>query len=505
MKRQKLKELTDSYNTYINSKLSELQKDFGFIFKTTDILEDLAKFNNILLKRLFEQSKLPTELKNFLLDLIQEEAKDPIIIGITGTVGKTSTAYTLTEYLKALGKKVTLLSSANMYLPIASVNQKDCMPVPIESLGYLKNFINLSLQYNSDYIIIEVAEEALREGRLDGIPFDIKVLTHFWSNWLENHMTNEEYLNHKLSFFTNEEDTKYFYNVSSQELPSFLAKANNPILYGTKYNSNKIPSEDINYRIKEFFATVEKQYIEIQTPTQVVSLHTKYIYNSPSVQNLCGVISVLDYLNVLDEQLLEQTINSMTVPGRRIITTNNNRTIIISRSYLNEVLNFKAILDNKLDNIDSLEKLGEEYLNYYNKIIVMDGIVGWDPTWDNALPTEEEFFNNLEVQRDLYFNSKAKAFEAVDEYYITNINPGRCDNERLLNHLEGVLSLSNKPITRIPERQECIHKVILNSQPGDVIFISGRASYDIYQNKDNILFYTDEELILNLLEDLKWL
>ena len=503
MKRKILKQICASHNKELHSQFDKLKSNYQYLFKFEDLFDNFSNSTKVILKNIIKASHIPNNTKDTLLHLLEEEAKDPIIIGITGTVGKTSTAYLLAQYIKALGKKVTLLSSASFDLPISRITKDICMPVPIQSNNYLKNFLQLSLDYNSDYIIIEVAEEALRNNRLQDIPFDIKVLTHFWHNWMEGVLTNEKYLETKSSFFTNEKDVKYFYHVSSENLSHFIGKANNPILYGSKYNSNGITSDNIQYRLKEFFATFKKQYIEIQTPKEVVTLRTTSIYNSASVQNICGVISILDYLGILNTSLLEETLNKTEIPGRKVINI-NNRTIVITQSYLNDIFLFKELLDNEM-NTESLEKLGEIYTNEYNNIIVVDGITGWSSLWDNAAPSEEDFLNDLAKNYPIYYNSKSKAFPLVDRYYITNVNPGACNKEKLLNFVEQALKESGKPLTKISNRKECLRQVILDSQPGDVIFISGRASFDVYQDGDNTLFFTDEEVIRKFLEDLKWL
>lgn len=502
MKRDKLKNICLDYKQELYSQFDILKEKYPYLFKHDDLLENFSNTTISLLKNILNNINLPTNIKNILLQILEEKAKDPIVIGITGTVGKTSTAYILTEYLKALGKKVTLLSSASIDVPISIMAKNVCVPIPIQSTNFLKNFLQLSLDYNSDYIIIEVSEEALRDNRLNGIPFDIKVLTHFWHNWMEGTITNEEYFENKSSFFTNEDNVKYFYHVSSENLQSFLLKANNPILYGSKFNANGIPAEAITYRIKEFFATLKKQYIEIQTPTDIITLRTESIYNSAAVQNVCGIVSILDYLNILNEKLLEETLNNTKVPGRKIIHA-NNRTIVITLNYLNDIHLFKELLNNEI-NPNALDIIGEDFTNTYNKIVVVDGLTGWSPIWDGVATSEEAFFTDLTNNTNTYFNSKSTAFDIVDKYYITNVNPGSCNNKKLLDYIEDTLKSSGKPIIRMPHRKECLRQVLLDSEPGDIIFISGRASFDIYQDNDDTLFFTDEEVIKAFLERLKW-
>ena len=502
MKKDYLKTFLQDVKQEIPTHLDELSKEYPYIFKTKE-LKPLAKKYLSVLENILQKSNLPTKVVDTVLKTLKEDEHDPIVIGITGTVGKTSVAYLLSEYLQALGKKVTLLSSASLMNPLSKVSKDFCQPVPIKSHNFLKDFIQTSINYNAEYIIIEVSEEAITDGRVANIPFDIKVLTQFWEYWLRGRISKEDYLARKSSFFSNEKETKYFYNVSSEKLEEFMAKANSPLLYGSKLNHNNISLSNIDYGIKDFFVTFEKQYLEIQTPSKLVALRTKTLYNYAYAINVSCVVGILDYLNILNVEILQDVLNTIVVPGRKIITR-NNRTFIITQNYLNDIYMVKEVFE-ETDVLKAFEITGEDYSSIRNRILVLDGVVGWKPYWqDSANVSVEDYYNHLKNNYSVYSNSKSMAFEAVDKYYITNVNPGDCDKEYLLDYLESVYSKSYKPITRISDRKDCIKQIVLDSEPNDVILISGRASFNQYEDGEEILYFTDEDILLHTLEELKW-
>lgn len=503
MKKDTLKNIIQDVKQELPTYLDSIRNDYPYIFKF-NYLKDIASIYSSVLKTLLKNSSLPTKITDIVTKTLEENDYDPVVIGITGTVGKTSVAYLLTEYLKALGKKVTLLSSASIDVPIIKHQANICMPVPIKSNNFLKDFLQNSLNYNAEYIIIEVSEEALKEDRLKDIPFDIKVLTHFWKNWPgDTEDVQVDYFNNKKKFFTNTQDVTTFANVSSEKLLELTKDCSNIIYYGSKYNHNNISKQDINYSFNEALLSLTKQYIEIQAPDKVISLHTKTVYNPSIATNICCVISILDYLNILDLDILTNVINATEVPGRKVIKA-NNRTFIITLNYLNDI---NHVYDT-LKNIPVIESgtSDSDYFDTYNKIKVLTGLPGWKASWrDRKSTTVEEFSNTLNNIYNTLYKSHSKVFDIVDEYYITNDNPGDYPPEKITSYLESIFCHSGKTTHSIVHRIDAIKEIVTNSEEYDIIFISGRASFESYEEQDETLFFTDEDILKNILEELKWL
>jgi UDP-N-acetylmuramoyl-L-alanyl-D-glutamate--2,6-diaminopimelate ligase len=502
MKKDFLKTFLQDTKQEIPTHLDDIINSYPYIFKSKD-LKALSKKYYSVLENIFKQSTLPTKVANTFLKTLNEEEHDPVVIGITGTVGKTSVAYLLSEYLQALGKKVTLLSSASLYNPLSKISKNFCQPVPIKSHNFLKDFIQTSIDYNAEYIIIEVSEEAIKDNRIQNIPFDIKVLTHFWFNWKgDDEVVNNNYLNNKRNFFTSDPNVVTFANVSSEHLEYLTGNSCKVIYYGSSYNHNNIKKEHIQYSFNKLYLSLDKQYIEIQSPSKPLQLYTTKI-SSPSIAtNICCVISILDYLNILNLDVLVKVINNMDVPGRKVIIR-NNRVFVITLNYLNDIILYSEMLNNEKE-IDDKE-LANNYFNTYNKIKVLTGFVGWKSSWkDIESNTLEEYAQYLKDTYPVSYNSHSKAFDIVDEYYLTNVNPGDFNKQVLMDYSYNIFKHSKKPITEISDRIKAIKAIIESSSPGDVIFISGRASFNQYEDSNDTLYFTDEEILLHTLEELEW-
>ena len=98
----------------------------------------------------------------------------PVIIGITGTNGKTSTALLLAQALRYQNKKIGVISSegAGVY-PNLAENEYTTPPLDI-NYKYLRSFY----KKKCDYVIVECSSQGLHQGRLDGIHFTYSIITN---------------------------------------------------------------------------------------------------------------------------------------------------------------------------------------------------------------------------------------------------------------------------------------------------------------------------------------
>jgi UDP-N-acetylmuramoyl-L-alanyl-D-glutamate--2,6-diaminopimelate ligase len=120
------------------------------------------------------------------------------IIGITGTKGKTTTAYLLEHMLKEAGYKTALLTTVVNRINDALIPTSMTTPQP----DYLHQFLKLCVQESIDYVIMEVSAQALTFNRIDGILFDGVVFTNFEQDHLDYYKTMENYFQAKCQIFS---------------------------------------------------------------------------------------------------------------------------------------------------------------------------------------------------------------------------------------------------------------------------------------------------------------
>ncbi|WP_457564895.1 UDP-N-acetylmuramoyl-L-alanyl-D-glutamate--2,6-diaminopimelate ligase [Caminibacter sp.] len=167
-----------------------------------DLITDNTKELNS--SRLFlktsQNEKYAKDIKNFitpkeLLDSLKLKTK---FIGITGTNGKTTTAFVLSFLLKKLGFSVATQGTEGFYFNLEQIEPKTLTTPPIFTT------IKRAFKYQPDFFIMEVSSHAIVQDRIEGIDFFAKIFTSFSQDHLDFHKSMEEYKKVKESFFQDE-------------------------------------------------------------------------------------------------------------------------------------------------------------------------------------------------------------------------------------------------------------------------------------------------------------
>ena len=128
-------------------------------------------------------------------------SKKLIIIGVTGTDGKTTTSQMIYEILRAHGEKVSIISSIHAQVGDRSYDTgfHVTTPDPIA----LQKFLKQVVAEGSRYLVLEVTSHALDQNRIFGVNFAVAVLTNITHEHLDYHKTYENYLKAKAKLFQN--------------------------------------------------------------------------------------------------------------------------------------------------------------------------------------------------------------------------------------------------------------------------------------------------------------
>jgi len=121
------------------------------------------------------------------------------IIGITGTKGKTTTAYLLEQILRGCGLRVALLSTVAKRIDGKEVAGSRLTTPPAD---WLHQFFAQSVAVGIDYVVMEVAAQAVTQHRVAGIEFDGLIFTNLALEHLEFYQSMEEYFTAKAALFS---------------------------------------------------------------------------------------------------------------------------------------------------------------------------------------------------------------------------------------------------------------------------------------------------------------
>src|SRR5712664_994237 len=119
------------------------------------------------------------------------------VTGITGTNGKSTTAFLLESMLAAGGRKSALIGTIEYHVAGKVLPAPHTTPEALE----LARLFNEALGLGATDAVMEVSSHALAQERVYGVPFDVAVFTNLTRDHLDYHKTMEEYFAAKRILF----------------------------------------------------------------------------------------------------------------------------------------------------------------------------------------------------------------------------------------------------------------------------------------------------------------
>ncbi len=120
------------------------------------------------------------------------------IIGVTGTNGKTSTTHILKSIFNVAGYKTGVIGTNGVWIGEARYPAQLTTPDPIElHEWFYKMFVN-----GVEYVVMEASAHAIVLNKLDGVNFEVSVLTNFGQDHLDYFLDMQSYAAAKKKLFT---------------------------------------------------------------------------------------------------------------------------------------------------------------------------------------------------------------------------------------------------------------------------------------------------------------
>lgn len=123
-------------------------------------------------------------------------SQDMVVIGVTGTDGKTTTSFLLYHILKSAGYNVALISTVGAFIDGEKNDVGFHVTTPSPYL--LQKYIKKAHKKGARYLVLEITSHALDQKRAMGIHFDATILTNITHEHLDYHGTYDRYVKAKL-------------------------------------------------------------------------------------------------------------------------------------------------------------------------------------------------------------------------------------------------------------------------------------------------------------------
>jgi UDP-N-acetylmuramyl-tripeptide synthetase len=125
--------------------------------------------------------------------------REMVVIGVTGTDGKTTTSHLATSVLEAAGAAVGRLGTVDTYMPGEQGHVEGRMTTP--EAPEVQRLLRKMADAGCDYAIVESTSHGLALNRLDHVEYDVAAFTNVTGDHLDFHKTFEAYREAKSRLF----------------------------------------------------------------------------------------------------------------------------------------------------------------------------------------------------------------------------------------------------------------------------------------------------------------
>lgn len=240
------------------------------------------------------------------------------LIGITGTNGKTTTAYLLHYLLSSYGYHTALLGTVTNI-----VNEQE-IPSTNTTMDIVK-FYELMDVSSDEFVVMEVSSHGIHQHRVHGIAFDALIFTNLDYDHLDYHDTMEQYFSVKASLFTQLKTTGTAIINGDQHWGQQLATTiKRPLVFGQQA-AIRLKSD----YLKHFELSNGEESFSFYLP--LAGVHNHY--------NCIAAVLAADYFQIPVRMIQQLLIDFTGVPGRfQIFNGLNGSKIVIDYAHTADAL-----------------------------------------------------------------------------------------------------------------------------------------------------------------------
>ena len=380
--------------------------------------------------------------------------KKMIVIGITGTKGKTSAANFIWSVLVAGGYKTGLISTANIRIGDTEMLNKYHMTMPGRFI--LQKLLNQMANAGCKFAIVETTSEGVKQWRHFGIIYDIAVFTNLHPEHLQAHGgIFEKYKEAKGKMFIALKNGKHK-TIGGEEIKKIII-ANYDDLH-KEYFLNFPADKKITFGV---VGQADFQADKVQNTSNGLEFFvgsTLYDINTLgkfNVYNALPAIAIGSFFGIPKEKIQEGLENLKNIPGR-MERIDEGQNFLVFVDYAHEKEGMNAVLDTARELV----------IKNSGKIVVLLGAEGGG--------------------RDRSKRSQLGEIAAkkADFVVISNVDPYEDDPKEICeniaaaaeNPLTGGGKIRGRDLFVIEDRREGIKKALSLARANDVVLMTGKGA-----------------------------
>jgi len=374
----------------------------------------------------------------------RDPSGDMRVVGITGTNGKTTTAYLIASLFEAAGVQCGLLGTVAYRIGPGEGGTREAARTTPEAPD-LQALLREMVDRGCGACAMEVSSHALSLHRVEGLRLAAAVFTNLTRDHLDFHADMDDYFRAKRRLFEMlPRDAPSVLNIDDPRGASLVEVGGRPLTYGINRPADVMPGP-LSY-------SLEGLDFDVRTPSGPVHVRSKLV-GRPNVYNILAAVSTAVAL-ALPADAIERGLRSLAgVPGRfQVVSGAGDRvTVVVDYAHTDDALR------NLLETARPLAT---------GRLITVFGCGG----------------DRDRTKRPLM---GAVASRLSDLIVITSDNPRSEDPNRIIEEVQrGITSDTARdgaprPLA-IADRRDAIAKAIELARPGDVVLIAGKG-HEKYQ------------------------
>lgn len=372
-----------------------------------------------------------------------------ILVGVTGTNGKTTIATLMYEMARMHGHKAGLLSTVANYIDTEVVPADHTTPGPVALNALLRRMVDAGCTFAA----MEVSSHAAHQHRIAGLTFSGGIFTNLTRDHLDYHKTFEAYLRAKKSFFDALPDTAFALSNADDRNGAVMLQntaARPAAFYSTR--------DDADFRVRVVEDRIDGMLLDFDG-RQVETLFVGRF----NASNLAAVYGASLLLGFDRDEVLVSISRLRPVAGRfQPFRAADGRTAIVDYAHTPDAL---------VNVLDTLREVAPDGA----RIITVCGAGG----------------NRDRGKRPLMARVAA---ERSDTLVLTSDNPRNEDPQAIIaDMLEGLDDEARSRTEVVPDRAEAIAHAAALAQPGDIVLIAGKG-HETYQIIGDTSYPFDDRL-----------
>lgn len=375
-------------------------------------------------------------------------AKKLTMIGLTGTKGKTTTAFMIRETLEKAGIPCGLIGSVENIIGDEHLPSSHSTPESYDLQDYLSRMVQKDLKA----AVMEVSSQGLKMKRVHGITFDIGVFTNFGMDHIGDgeHESLEEYFDCKRMLFKVSQ-TGIFNGDDARADDMMTDQPCRKVIFGK--------TERADYRMRDVRLLNEAGSLGVsytvtgqcETPVFVDIPGAFNAYNSLAALSVCKELGI-------ETEIITDVMKHIHVRGR-VEPVKVSDTFSVMIDYAHNGMALESLLGTL-----------REYRP--GRLVCLFGCGG-------------------NRSKDRRYEMGEISSRMADLTIATSDNPRFEEPSDILNDIVTGIRKADGEYVTIIDRREAIHYALENAKPGDCIVIAGKGHED-YQEIRGVKYHMDD-------------